>query len=398
MAKRTGIEVSIAIAEAARQADVDVVSAYPITPQTHIVEHLAQLVADGDLDAEYITVESEHTAMSACVGASAAGARVFTSTSSQGLALMNEIVYLASSLRTPVVMALANRSLSGPISIWNDHSDVMNERDTGWISIFANNGQEAYDLTLMAFRIGEDRRVMLPVMINFDGFILTHVIEPIFMFEDEEIADFIPPYEPVIRLDTDNPITMGPVGVPDIYTEAKKQQEMAIRESRPVIDEVFEEFAQRYGRRYRPVETYKADDAEIVLLAQGSVIEAAEVAVDALRDQGKKVGAVELRLWRPFPFKELREVLCGTSIKQVVVLDRCISYGGPIGPVLSEVRSALYLEKDRPMVVGVVAGLGGRDIHIEEYIEMFRIGEECLRTGRDAGEEPELVKIVGLRE
>jgi len=218
------------------------------------------------------------------------------------------------------------------------------------------------------------------------------------MFDDEEIADFIPPFDPVIYLDTDNPVTMGPVGVPDIYTEAKKQQEMAIRESRPVIDEVFEEFAQRFGRRYKPVETYKADDAEIVLLAQGSVIEAAEVAVDALRDQGKKVGAVELRLWRPFPFKELKEVLCGTSIKQVVVLDRCISYGGPIGPVLSEVRSALYLEKEKPMVVGVVAGLGGRDIHIEEYIEMFRIGEECLRTGKDSGEEPDLVKIVGLRE
>ncbi|RLD93241.1 MAG: pyruvate ferredoxin oxidoreductase [Aquificota bacterium] len=398
MAKRTGIEVSIAIAEAARQANVDVVSAYPITPQTHIVEHLAQLVADGDLDAEYITVESEHTAMSACVGASAAGARVFTSTSSQGLALMNEIVYLASSLRTPVVMALANRSLSGPISIWNDHSDVMNERDTGWISIFANNGQEAYDLTLMAFRIGEDRRVMLPVMINFDGFILTHVIEPMYIFDDEEIADFIPPYEPVCVLDTDNPITMGPVGVPDVYTEAKKQQEIAIRESRPIIEEVFEEFAQRYGRRYEPVETYKADDAEIVLLAQGSVIEAAEVAVDLLREQGRKVGAVELRLWRPFPFDALREVLCGTSIKQVVVLDRCISFGGPIGPVLSEVRSALYLEKDRPMVVGVVAGLGGRDISLEEYVEMFDVGEECLRTGKDSGEETDLVRIVGLRE
>ncbi len=398
MAKRRGIEVSIAIAEAARQADVDVVSAYPITPQTHIVEHLAQLVADGVLDANYITVESEHTAMSACVGASAAGARVFTSTSSQGLALMNEIVYLASSLRTPVVMALANRSLSGPISIWNDHSDVMNERDTGWISIFANNGQEAYDLTLMAFRIGEDRRVMLPVMINFDGFILTHVIEPIYIFDDEEIAGFIPPFEPIYRLDPDNPVTMGPVGVPDVYTEAKKQQEVAIRESRPVIDEVFEEFAQRYGRRYRAVETYRTEDAEVVLLAQGSVIEAAEVAVDHLREQGKKVGAVELRLWRPFPFKDLKEALCGNTIKQVVVLDRCISFGGQAGPVMSEVRSALYHEPKRPMVVGVVAGLGGRDIPLSDYVKMFEIGEECLRTGKEPGEEPELVKIVGLRE
>jgi len=398
MAKRIGIEVSIAIAEAARQADVDVVSAYPITPQTHIVEHLAQLVADGELDAEYITVESEHTAMSACIGASVAGARVFTSTSAQGLALMNEIVYLASSLRTPVVMALANRALSGPISIWNDHSDVMNERDTGWISIFANNGQEAYDLTLMAFRIGEDKRVMLPVMINFDGFILTHVIEPMYIFEDEEIKDFIPPYDPLYKLDPDRPVTMGPVGVPDIYTEAKKQQDVAIRAARKVIDEVFKEFADRYKRVYKPVETYKIEDAEIVLLAQGSVIEAAEAAVDHLREKGKKVGAIELRLWRPFPFDDLKAVLCGGSIKQVVVLDRCISFGGPPGPVFSEVRSALYLEPERPMVVGVVAGLGGRDIPLEQYVEMFEIGERCLKTGKEPGEEPELVKIVGLRE
>jgi len=394
MAKREGIEVSIAIAEAARQADVDVVSAYPITPQTHIVEHLAKLVADGDLDAEYITVESEHTAMSACIGASAGGARVFTSTSSQGLALMNEIVYLAPSLRTPVVMALANRALSGPISIWNDHSDVMNERDAGWISIFANNGQEAYDLTLMAFRIGEDRRVLLPVMVNFDGFILTHVIEPIHMFDDEEIADFIPPFQPIYRTDPDNPVSMGPVGVPDIYTEAKKQQDVAIRESMAVIMEVCDEFAQRYGRRYGPLDTYKVDDAEIVLLTQGSVTEAAQVAVDALRERGKKVGVVELRLWRPFPFEEVRDVLCNGFIKQVVVLDRCISFGGPPGPVFSEIRSALYLEKDRPMVVGVVAGLGGRDISLDEYISMFSIGEDCLRSG----EEPEIVTIVGLRE
>ncbi len=392
MAKRIGMEVSIAIAEAARQANVDVVSAYPITPQTHIVEHLASLVADGRLDAEYITVESEHTAISACIGAAAAGARVFTSTSSQGLALMHEILYLAPSLRTPLVMALANRALSGPISIWNDHSDVMGERDTGWISIFANNGQEAYDLTLMAFKMGEHPDVLLPVMVNFDGFILTHVIEPLYMFEDEELEGYIPPFNYEHRLDPDNPKTLGPVGLPEVYTEAKKQQDVAIRNSRKVIDDVLKEFGELFGREYNPVEHYKSDDAEIILLTQGSVTEAAEVAVDALREQGKKVGIVELRLWRPFPFEDLVDAL--VNAKSVVVLDRCISFGGQAGPVLSEVRSALYHEPKRPMVVGCVAGLGGRDISLDNYIEMFQLGEESLKTGK----EPEIVKIVGLRE
>ena len=394
MAKRVGIEVAIAIAEAAALAEVEVVSAYPITPQTHIVEHLAELVADGELNAEFITVESEHTAMSAALGASLTGARAFTSTSSQGLALMNEIVYITSSMRAPVVMALANRALSAPINIWNDHSDVMNERDTGWISIFANNGQEAYDLTFMAFKIGEHPDVLLPVMINFDGFLLTHVIEPIWMFEKDEVKGFIPPYNHPYRLDPKNPVTMGPVGLPEIYTEVKKQQDVAIRNSRRIIDQVWKEFEENFGRRYQAVETYYADDAEIVLLTQGSVTEAAQVVVDEMRKQGKKWGVVELRLWRPFPFEDLKDVLCRDNVKCVVVLDRAISFGGQLGIVMSEVRSALYHESNRPMVVGVTSGLGGRDIKFDEYVRMFEIGEEAYRTGK----EPEEVIIVGLRE
>ncbi len=394
MAKRVGIEVAIAIAEAAALAEVEVVSAYPITPQTHIVEHLAELVADGELNAEFITVESEHTAMSAALGASLAGARAFTSTSSQGLALMNEIVYITSSMRAPVVMALANRALSAPINIWNDHSDVMNERDTGWISIFANNGQEAYDLTFMAFKIGEHPDVLLPVMINFDGFLLTHVIEPIWMFEKDEVKGFIPPYNHPYRLDPKNPVTMGPVGLPEIYTEVKKQQDVAIRNSRRIIDQVWKEFEENFGRRYQAVETYYADDAEIILLTQGSVTEAAQVVVDEMRKQGKKWGVVELRLWRPFPFEDLKDVLCRDNVKCVVVLDRAISFGGQLGIVMSEVRSALYHESNRPMVVGVTSGLGGRDIKFDEYVRMFEIGEEAYRTGK----EPEEVIIVGLRE
>ena len=394
MAKRKGIEVSIAIAEAAALAEVEVVSAYPITPQTHIVEHLAELVANGELNAEFITVESEHTAMSAALGASLAGARAFTSTSSQGLALMNEIVYITSSMRAPVVMALANRALSAPISIWNDHSDVMNERDTGWISIFANNGQEAYDLTFMAFKIGEHPDVLLPVMINFDGFILTHVIEPIYMFEKDEVKDFLPPYEHPYVLDPERPTTHGPVGLPSVYTEVKKAQEEVIRNSRRVIDEVWKEFHEKFGRRYNAVETYMADDAEIVLITQGSVTEAAESVVDEMRKRGKKWGVVEIRLWRPFPFDDLKRALCSGNIKCAVVLDRAISFGGPLGIVMSEVRSALYHESNRPMVVGVTAGLGGRDIRFDEYVSMFELGERCLREEK----EPERVVIVGLRE
>ena len=392
MAKRTGIEVSLAIAEAVRQSEVDVVSAYPITPQTHIVERLAEMVADGELNASYITVESEHSALSACIGASLVGTRVFTSTSSQGLALMHEIMYLASSLRCPIVMALANRAISGPLSIWNDHSDVMGERDTGWISIFSNNGQEAYDLTLMAFKIGENKQVLLPVMINFDGFLLTHMIEPIYIFNDSDIKDYLPLYDPPYRLDPKNPVTMGSVGLPEIYTEAKKQQDIALRNSITVINDTFKEFKERFGREYNAVETYRSDDAEVVIVMQGSMFEPIQTAVDEMRNEGFKVGAVELRLWRPFPFNDLRNSI--KDKKAVVVLDRSMIPGGPQGPVLSEIRSSMYLEKKRPMIVGVLAGLGGRDIMLSQYKEIFNMGYDALKTGN----EPEMAKIVGLRE
>jgi len=392
MAKRTGIEVSLAIAEAVRQSEVDVVSAYPITPQTHIVERLAEMVADGELNASYITVESEHSALSACIGASLVGTRVFTSTSSQGLALMHEIMYLASSLRCPIVMALANRALSGPLSIWNDHSDVMGERDTGWISIFSNNGQEAYDLTFMAFKIGENKQVSLPVMINFDGFLLTHMIEPIFIFNDSEIKNYLTLYDPTYRLDPKNPVTMGSVGLPEIYTEAKKQQDLALRNSIKVINDTFKEFKERFGREYNAVETYRADDAEVVIVMQGSIFESIQIVVDEMRNEGYKVGAVELRLWRPFPFDDLKSSL--KDKKAIVVLDRAMIPGGPQGPVLSEVRSSMYLDKKRPMIIGVLAGLGGRDILLSQYKEIFNMGYDALKTGN----EPEMAKIIGLRE
>ena len=248
MSKRVGMEVSIAASEVVAMADVDVIPAYPITPQTHIVEHLSELVASGHLDAEFVTVESEHSAMSTCVGASAAGARVFTSTSSQGYALMAEICYIASSLRLPIVMAVANRALSAPINIWNDHGDLMMSRDTGWIQTVAENGQEVLDLLLHAFRVAEDHRVLLPFIVNLDGFILSHMIEPMMMPDQDEVKRYLPPYQPKLRLDPQNPITMGPVGMPDVYTEAKKAHDEALKASKPVILEAWKEFAELFGR------------------------------------------------------------------------------------------------------------------------------------------------------
>lgn len=368
MAKRVGIEVSIAVSEAVKLANVDVVAAYPITPQTHIVEHLAELVADGHLDAEFIPVESEHSAMSTCCGSSAAGARTYTATSSQGQALMLEICYIASALRLPIVMTVANRSLSGPISIWNDHSDMMMSRDTGWIQTVAENGQEAFDLTLHAFRVAEDSRVLLPVIINLDGFTLTHVIEPIEILDQKEVDRYLPPYQPQMRLDPDDPVTIGPVGMPEVYTEAKKAQDEAIKSSKPVIIEAWQEFGDLFGRYYKPVETYRTDGAETLLVTMGSLSETAMTAVDQMRAKGKDVGLVRIRLFRPFPFEEFLAAVEGA--KQIAVMDRALCLNGAGGPLATEVKAALYDEPERPYIWNYVAGLAGRDVTIENFVEM----------------------------
>ncbi|MBW2617592.1 MAG: pyruvate ferredoxin oxidoreductase, partial [Deltaproteobacteria bacterium] len=280
MSQRIGLEVSLACSEAVRLANADVVAAYPITPQTHIVEHLSELVADGRLDAEFVPVESEHSAMSACIGSAAAGARTFTATSAQGLALMHEVLFIASGLRLPMVMVVANRAMSAPISIWNDHSDIMAERDVGWIQYFCENGQEVMDLTLAAFKITEDHRLMLPIMVNLDGFTLSHVIEPIIMPDQAEVDAYLPPFEPVFRFDPANPLTLGPVGVPEIYAEARMQLEEALASSLPVIEEHWAGFAEKFGRTYKPIETYKMDGADTALLTMGSISETAMTAVD----------------------------------------------------------------------------------------------------------------------
>lgn len=368
MGKRIAKEVSIAIAEAVKQCKVDVIAAYPITPQTHIVEHLSELVASGELDAEYVTVESEHSAMSACLGSVATGARTFTSTSAQGLALMHEILFIAPALRLPVVMVVANRALSAPISIWNDHSDIMAERDIGWIQTFAENGQEAVDLVYHAFRVAEDRRVMFPAIVNIDGFNLSHMIEPIELPDQELVDKYLPPFKPKYKLDPRKPISMGPVGIPEIYIEAKKAQDEAFKNAYKVVVKAWDEFEEIFGRRYNPVETYRMEDAEVALLIMGSLAETAMTAVDKMREAGKKVGLVRIRLWRPFPLKDFVKAVKG--VKMLAVIDRALSIGATGGPVAVEARSALYQVPGRPRVVNFIAGLGGRDVTVEDFEEM----------------------------
>jgi pyruvate ferredoxin oxidoreductase alpha subunit len=391
MGKRLGIEVSFAIAEAAKLANSDVIAAYPITPQTHIVERLAEMVSDGELDAQFICVESEHSAMSACLGSCAVGARTFTATAGQGLELMHEVLYVAASCRLPIVMAVANRAISGPLNVWGDHSDVMATRDCGWIQIFAENGQEAFDLTLCSFRIAEDQKVLIPTMIHIDGFHLSHMVEPLFLLDQEEVDKFLPPFKYPFPLDPDHPITMGAFAPPVLYTEARKSQEEALQASRESIRACFEEFARLFGRRYSFVENYRSEDAEILLLTMGSFSETAMTAIDALRNQGIKVGLIRPRLWRPFPFEELRKGVSHTKI--LIVFDRCLSYGGPGGPVASEVKSALYGEKNRPEVVSFVGGLGGRDVTPEEFEQVVKRGIERVEKGIQKEYE-----MIGVRE
>jgi pyruvate ferredoxin oxidoreductase alpha subunit len=391
MGTRIGLEVSLAVSEAVKLARADAVAAYPITPQTHIVEELAQMVADGDLDAEFIMVESEHSAMSACCGTAAVGARTFTATSSQGLALMHEMLFIASGLRLPIVMAIANRALSAPLSIWGDQSDVMAERDAGWIQMFAETGQEAFDLTLCCFKIAEDKRVLLPTGINIDGFTLSHVVEPLELESQEDVDAWLPVYEPQVVLDPAKPVTIGPVGFPELYTEIKKQQDTALRESYSVVLEVWKSFEEKFGRAYKPIESYRADDAEIIINLIGAIAGTARIAVDRMRDEGKKVGLVRTRLWRPYPFEDMRNAVAGA--KAVAVVDRALSFGGPGGPIASELRSCLYPLEKKPAVVGFIAGLGGRDVTIEDFYTIVAETEKVLESGYT-----DEYKMIGVRE
>ncbi len=390
MSKRVALEASFATAEAARMADVDVVAAYPITPQTHVPERLAEMVANGELKAAYIPVESEHSAMSACLGAAAVGARTFTATAGQGLELMHEVVYVASSMRYPVVMAICNRALSAPLSVWCDHSDAMAVRDTGWIQVFCQNNQEAFDMTLWAFRVGEDPKVLFPVMIHFDGFTLSHVTEPMILPEQSEVDTFLPKFQYPFALNPDKPMTHGAFGLPEIYSETKIAQEVAFRKSKDVAIQGFKEFGDIFGRYYHLVESYRTEDAKTLLLTMGSFTETAKIVIDRKRDNGEMVGLVSLRLWRPFPFEEFRQAV--KNAETLIVFDRCISSGGPGGPVSSEVRAALYDEKEKPRVVSFIGGLGGRDMSLSDFEYVIERGNEIAEKGSE-----ELFETVGVR-
>src|SRR3972149_356076 len=326
---------SEAVAKAVIQSNVDFTSAYPITPQTIIVERLSDLVATGKTKTSFINVESEHSALSACVGASLAGSRVFTATSSQGLALMHEVLYLASGLRTPIVMAVANRALSAPLNIHNDHSDMMGSRDCGWVQVYAENAQEAYDGTLQAFRIAEDHRVSLPVTVNLDGFTISHAMEGVAVLKEDEVSEFVGKRDPMYRLDTTNPMTFGALALPDYYSEFKRQQVEAMSNAPAVITSVNDEFKKASGRQYSKLSAFNMEDADAAVLCMGSVAGTARTVATKLREQGKHVGVVKVWQYRAFPTRELAAVL--SKVKSVGVIDRAVSFGAPYGALCSDI-------------------------------------------------------------
>lgn len=373
---RTGNE---AMAEAMRQINPDVVAAYPITPATEVVQLFSSFVNDGKVDTEFVPAESEHSAISACVGASSSGVRVMTSTSSQGLALMHEILFIASGLRLPIVICLVNRSLSSPINIHCDHSDSLASRDSGWIQIFTENTQEAYDTTIMAVKIAE--KALLPAMVTTDGFIISHGMERVDMVDDAAVPKFLGKRQAKTSvLDVDNPITLGALDLQDYFFEHKRSQIEAMNHVLPIIDEVQKDFAKTFGREYPIVDEYKMDDAEVAILAMGSTGGTGKVAVDRLRAKGTKVGLIRCRVYRPFPKDAMLKAI--TKAKVVGILDRADTMSSLGGHLYNECRSILYESKDRPMLKNYIYGLGGRDISIEDIEAIYGQLAAIQKTGK----------------
>jgi pyruvate ferredoxin oxidoreductase alpha subunit len=394
-----------AVALAVKQSDVDVVAAYPITPQTIIVEKFSEYVADGEVNTEFVCTESEHSALTACLTASATGARTFTASASAGLALMHEILYVTSGCRAPVVMAIANRALSAPINIHCDHSDSMAERDCGWVQIYVENSQEAYDSIIQAFRIAEHPDLMLPVMVCLDAFFLSHTLENVEAFPDETVLKFVGERQiPLVmghegkkvqfKLDPDNPITMGPLDLYDYYFEHKRQQEEAMRTASQIIKEVHDEYANISGRKYGNglVDAYRLEDAEIATVCVGSTAGTTKTVVDELRAEGVKAGLLRIRAFRPLPVEELQKTL--RSVRAVAVMDRSNSFGGYGGPVFHEVRHALYDTQTHPHVVNYIYGLGGRDMPGTIIRDIYEDLEKILKANRVKSH----VQFAGVRE
>ena len=382
-----------AVSFAIRQINPDVMPAFPITPSTEIPQMVSTYIANGEIDTEFIPVESEHSAMSATIGAEAAGARSLTATSSAGLALMWEELLLAASNRLPLVLALVNRTLSGPININCDHSDGMGARDTGWIQIYAENNQEAYDNFIQAYPIAEDTRVHLPVMICQDGFITSHAVENISLLEDEPVKKFVGEYQPEeFLLNPGKPIAVGPYSVSNYAMEAKKNQEIALENSKEVILEVAKKFQKISGREYGLFEEYKTKDADYIMLIMGSAAGTAKQAVDDLREKGKKVGVLKLRVFRPFPAKEIAMAL--KNCKAVAIMDRCESYNGNGGPLGSEVSAGLFRNKVMIETVNYIYGLAGRDFTVGDACDIFSELEDMIVNGK----EVEQYRYVRLRK
>jgi pyruvate ferredoxin oxidoreductase alpha subunit len=394
-----------AVALAAKQADVDVVAAYPVTPQTIIVEKFSEYVANGEVDTEFVCTESEHSAMTACLTASVMGTRTFTATSAPGLALMHEMLFVTSGCRAPVVMAVANRALSAPLNIHCDHSDTMAQRDSGWIQLYAENAQEAYDSTIQAFKIAENQEVLLPVMVGLDGFTLTHTLENVQVLSDEVIRKFVGSRQiPKVvthegkivpfKLDPDNPMSMGPIALQNYYFEFKRQQEEAMRNALEKISQVNEEFEKISGRRYGDglIDLYHVEDAEIAIVCLGSTTGTVKTVVDELREEGAKAGVLKIRTFRPLPVDGIVEAF--KKVKAVAVMDRSMSFGGNGGPVFHEVRHALYDLPAHPYIVNYIYGLGGRDTSPTQIRQIYTELQKIVQTKRV--ENP--INYVGLRE
>jgi pyruvate ferredoxin oxidoreductase alpha subunit len=385
---KTGNE---AMAEAMRQINPDVVAAYPITPATEVVQIFSGFVADGRVDTEFVPAESEHSALSACVGAAAAGGRVMTSTASQGLALMHEVLFIAAGLRLPIVICEVNRSLSGPINIHCDHSDTLASRDSGWIQIYSENSQEAYDNTIQAMKIAE--KVFLPAIVTVDAFIISHSMERLEVLPDEEVQKFLGEHKaPYSLLDVKNPITLGGLDLQDYFFEHKRGEIEAMKDAKPVVLEVGKEFGEKFGTTYGYFEEYRMDDAELAIIALGSTCGTTKVVVDALRAKGMKVGLFKIRVLRPLAYEELNKAL--EHLKAIAVLDRADGMSSFGGPVFHEVRSCLYESAKRPLVVNYIYGLGGRDIFPNEIESVYRALDKIAQRGK-AGN---LVSFLGVRE
>ncbi|MGD0145266.1 MAG: pyruvate ferredoxin oxidoreductase [Nitrososphaerales archaeon] len=381
-AKAVALQGDEAVAEAVRQCDVDVVAAYPITPQTIIVEKLAEFVATGRFSGEFITVESEHSALSACLGASATGARVFTATSSQGLAYMHEMLYNVSGMRLPIVMAVANRALSAPLVLNADHSDMMGSRDSGWIQVYAENVEEIYDRTIQLFRLSEDPRVMLPSAINFEGFILSHDKERVRPLEDGPIKRFLRRPTTKHRLDPKDPFTFGAIATPDTYYEFRMQQAEAMRNALVVFEETEKEFEAFSGRRYGAVDAYNTDGADRVAVVNGCTAGTMRVAARAMNAGGENVGVLAIKLYRPFPTEEVVSRL--RKAKSVMTMDRSISLGAPSGPIAEDVKSALKGAGVNQPVMSLVYGIGGRDVTVEDGKRIFALAKDETSFGEDS--------------